>query len=146
MDYRSNRAWQGCDDLAVAVYRATETYPEGERYGLVSQMRRAAVSAAANVAEGYGRATLKDLLHFLYQARGSLHEVAYFVHLSARLGYLDAPRQAALSDAQAQAARALQSLIHHWETQLAAGRTKLDLPTPQPPSPNPQSPSPNPRS
>ena len=135
MDYRSNKAWKACDDLAVAVYRATEAYPNHERYGLVSQMRRAAVSAAANIAEGYGRATVKDLRRFLYQARGSLYEVEYFVHLSGRLGYLDTKRQTPLSEQQAQAARILQGLINHWNRQLKAGRVHLDAPSPQPPVP-----------
>jgi four helix bundle protein len=89
MDYRSNKAWQRSDDLAVAVYRATGRFPREERYGLTKQMRNAAVSVAANIAEGYGRRTVRDLLHFLYQARGSLNEVEYFIHLSHRLGYLD---------------------------------------------------------
>jgi four helix bundle protein len=138
MDYRSNKAWQACDNLAVAVYRATEAYPGHERYGLVSQMRRAGVSAAANIAEGYGRATVKDLLRFLYQARGSLYEVEYFIHLSDRLGYLNGEKQASLSAKQAQAARLLQALINHWKNQLKSGRTRLDkAPSPQPPAPSP---------
>ena len=143
MDYRENRAWQACDNLAVAVYRATEGYPGHERYGLVSQMRRAAVSAAANVAEGYGRATVRDLLRFLYQARGSLYEVGYFLHLSTRLGYLGQEGRDALQARQGQAARMLQGLIRHWEAQSRSGRTRLDRP-PQSPSPSPQSPAPNP--
>ena len=137
MDYRSSRAWQACDDLAVAVYRATEAYPDRERYGLVSQMRRAAVPAAANIAEGYGRATVKDLVHFMYQARGSLHEVGYFVHLSRRLGYLGEQVEAPLQEQQGLSARTLQGLIRHWETQLRSGRTRLDLPPPQTPPPGP---------
>ena len=136
MDYRNNKAWQTCDDLAVAVYQATETYPNHERYGLVSQMRRAAVSAAANVAEGYGRATIKDLLRFLYQARGSLYEVEYFIYLSGRLGYLAADKQENLASKQAQAARLLQALINHWAKQLKNGRARLDkAPSPLAPSP-----------
>jgi hypothetical protein len=90
MDYRSNEAWQACDDLAVAVYQATEAYPSYEQYGLISQTGRAAVSAEA---------------------------------------------QASLSAKQAKAARILQGLINHWERQLKAGRTQLDLPSPQPPAP-----------
>ena len=144
MDSRSSKAWQACDDLVVAVYRATEAYPDRERYGLVSQMRRAAVSAAANVAEGYGRSTVKDLVHFMYQARGSLHEVAYFVHLSRRLGYLSEQAEAPLRDQQGLSARTLQGLIRHWETQLRAGRTHLDIPPSQPPAPTPHPPTPSP--
>ena len=135
MDYRSNQAWQAADDLAVAVYGATEAYPDGERYGLVSQTRRAAVSAAANIAEGYGRATVKDMLHFLYQARGSLHETEYLIHLSGRLGYLGTESKASLTEQQAKAARTLQALIYHWEGRLKAGRTALDAR--QSPAPSP---------
>ena len=128
VDYRNNKAWQACDDLAVVVYQATEAYPDQERYGLVSQMRRAAVSAAANIVEGYGRATVKDLLRFLHQARGSLFEVEYFIHLSGRLGYLSGEKHKSLEEQQAQAARILQALINHWKRQLKTGRTQLDRP------------------
>ena len=145
MDYRTKRAWQACDDLAVEVYRVTKGYPGHERYGLVSQMRRAAVSAAANIAEGYGRATLKDLLRFLYQARGSLYEVEYFGHLSGRLGYLDDDARVALSACQAKAARTLHALIRHWATQLQSGRVSLDRPPgARPSTPGPQAPAPRP--
>lgn len=142
MDYKSSDAWQACDDLAVAVYQATEEYPGHEQYGLISQMRRAAVSSAANVAEGYGRATVKDLLRFLYQARGSLYETEYFIHLSGRLGYLHKEEQASLSEKQAKAARLLQGLVHHWEKQRQAGRTHLAFP--KTPDPSPKTPIPRP--
>ncbi len=126
MDYRSNKAWQRCDDLAVAVYRATVRFPREERFGLTKQVRDAAVSAAANIAEGYGRRTVRDLLHFLYQARGSLNEVEYFIHLSHRLGYLDDAERERLAALQGEAARALQGLIRYWERESASGRAEID--------------------
>ena len=126
MDYRSNKAWQRCDDLVVAVYQATAHFPPQERFGLTKQMRDAATSTAANIAEGYGRRTVRDLLHFLYQARGSLYEVEYFIHLSHRLGYLNDADQENLAAMQGEGARALQGLIRYWERESASGRTKID--------------------
>jgi four helix bundle protein len=137
MDYRTNNAWQRCDELAVAVYRATRGFPREERLGLTKQVRDAAVSAAANVAEGYGRRTMRDLLHFLYQARGSLNEVEYFIHLARRLEYQDEARQASLVGMQSEAARALQGLIRYWEGQSAAGRAEMARQPPGPRSPAP---------
>ena len=126
MDYRSNIAWQRCDDLAVAVYQAMAHFPPQERFGLTKQMRDASTSAAANIAEGYGRRTVRDLLHFLYQARGSSYEVEYFIHLSHRLGYLNDADQENLAAMQGEAGRALQGLIRYWERESASGRTNID--------------------
>jgi len=126
MDYRSNKAWQRCDDLVVAVYQVTARFPREEQFGLTRQMRDAAVSAAANIAEGYGRRTVRDLLHFLYQARGSLNEVEYYIHISHRLGYLDDVEQERLATLQGEAARALQGLIRYWERESASGRVGID--------------------
>jgi len=135
MDYRSNKAWQRCDDLALAVYGATVRFPREERFGLTKQMRDAAVSAPSNIAEGYGRRTVRDLLHFLYQARGSLNEVEYYVHLSHRLGYLEDAGREHLAALQGEAARALHGLIRYWEGESASGRTNIDRPQPPVPSP-----------
>ena len=88
-DFKNIVAWKKSDDLAVAVYEATRSFPKDEVYSLTSQLRRAAYSVPANIAEGASRNTQKDYLHFLYIARGSAAEVAYFIHLSRRLGYLD---------------------------------------------------------
>lgn len=87
-DYTRIKAWKLSDDLTVAVYEATRLFPKEELYGLTSQLRRAAYSVPANIAEGASRATKRDYLHFLYIARGSLSETQYFIHLAQRLGYL----------------------------------------------------------
>ncbi len=117
MDYRTSRAWQKADDLAVAVYEASRSFPKEETYGLTSQMRRAAVSIAANIAEGSGRSTRKDYLHFLYQARGSLREAEYYVHLAQRLGYIDEGTGHNLRVSADETGRALHGLINHWQEQ-----------------------------
>jgi len=115
VDYRKSKAWQKCDDLVVAVYEASMAFPKAEVYGLTSQIRRAAVSVAANIAEGSGRNTRKDFLHFLYQARGSLREVEYYVHLTRRLGYLDDQTRQKLETAANEAGSTLHGLITYWE-------------------------------
>jgi four helix bundle protein len=87
-DYTKIEAWKLADDLTVAVYQATQSFPREEIYGITSQIRRAACSVPANIVEGSSRESKKDYLHFLYISRGSLSETQYFVHLSRRLGYL----------------------------------------------------------
>ena len=87
-DYTKIDAWKLADDLTVAIYERTRSFPREEIYGLTSQLRRAAYSVPANIAEGSSRESKRDYLHFLYIARGSLSEAQYFVHLSHRLGYL----------------------------------------------------------
>lgn len=87
-DYTKIDAWRLADDLTVAVYERTRSFPKEEVYGLTSQLRRASYSVPANIVEGASRESKKDYLHFLYIARGSLSETQYFVHLAKRLGYL----------------------------------------------------------
>ena len=87
--YRDLRVWQQAMDLAEATYRATEQFPEDERYGLVTQLRRATVSVASNIAEGHARST-GDYLRHLLISNGSLTEIETQLLLSARLGFLSA--------------------------------------------------------
>jgi four helix bundle protein len=89
-DYTKIEAWQLADDLTVAIYERTRSFPREELYGLTSQLRRAASSVPANIVEGSARESKREYLHFLYIARGSLAETQYFIHLSQRLGYLNA--------------------------------------------------------
>jgi four helix bundle protein len=74
--------------LALETYRITDKFPDRERFGIVSQVRRSATSAPANIAEGFGRRTTKELLQFLATANGSLEETRYFLILGRDLGYL----------------------------------------------------------
>ncbi|MEN6404714.1 MAG: four helix bundle protein [Armatimonadia bacterium] len=74
-DFKQLDVWQVGRKLAVAVYTATASFPNHERYGLAGQMQRAAVSIPSNIAEGYGRGSRPQYLHALQIARGSLAEL-----------------------------------------------------------------------
>jgi len=117
-DYTKITAWKLADDFTVAVYKATRTFPREEIYGLTSQLRRASYSVPANIAEGASRSSKRDYLHFLYIARGSCSESQYFVHLSGRLGYLDAETCTRLREQDAEVGRTLGGLIRSVEEEL----------------------------
>ena len=82
-------AWKQAINLVVDVYKATESFPKEERYGLTSQIRRAAVSIPANIAEGAGRYSNREFAHFLSNAQGSASELETELLISNRLGYLN---------------------------------------------------------
>jgi len=86
--YTDLEVWQAAMDLAVLTYRLTAHFPKEERYGLTSQMRRAAVSVPSNIAEGKGLSSDKELLQFLCHSRGSLFEIETQLAISERLGYV----------------------------------------------------------
>ncbi len=86
--WRRLEVWRLADDLAAEVYRATEGFPPGERFGLVSQLRRAALSVPTNIVEGYARRGDKELARFLNIALGSLAETKYLLHFSHKMGFL----------------------------------------------------------
>lgn len=89
-DYERFEVWQVSHALTLKVYRVTNSFPRDELFGLTSQMRRAAVSIPANIAEGCGRDTDADFKRFLDIAYGSAAEVDYCVILSRELSYIDA--------------------------------------------------------
>ena len=80
--------WQRAHDLTLAVYRMTARFPGEERFGLVPQMRRAAVSVPANIAEGFKRRSRPDKVRFYNISQGSLEELRYHLLLSRDLGYV----------------------------------------------------------
>jgi len=110
-------AWQKADDLTVKIYQTTQTFPPQERYGLISQMQRSAVSVAANIAEGSGRRTLADYIRFLFIAKGSLTEVEYYIHLAQRLGYLSSESHTELNCLQWMTVGVLNGFIKFKENQ-----------------------------
>jgi four helix bundle protein len=88
--YSDLEVWQAATELAVQVYRLTALFPREERYGLTSQLRRAAVSVPSNIAEGKGRASDKELIQFLCHSRGSLFEIETQLAIGKQLGYCTA--------------------------------------------------------
>ncbi|MGH7508809.1 MAG: four helix bundle protein [Gemmatimonadales bacterium] len=85
-NFRELVVWRRAQDLALAVYRSTSSFPKEERYGLSAQMRRAAVSVSSNIAEGCGRQGDRGLARFLQIARGSVRELECQLLLSCELG------------------------------------------------------------
>lgn len=81
--------WEKAHQFVLSVYRLTKNFPKEELFGLTSQFRRASVSIAANIAEGYSKKGLKDKVRFLNIAQGSLSECQYYIRLANDLGYAD---------------------------------------------------------
>ena len=85
--FRDLMVWQKAHAFVLAVYRLTESFPEREKFGLSHQMRRAAVSIPANIAEGFGKRSQAEKARFLNIAEGSLEECRYYLILTHDLGY-----------------------------------------------------------
>ena len=85
--FRDVMAWRKAHEFVLAVYRFSDSFPQGERFGLAHQMRRAAVSIPANIAEGFGKRSKPDKARFLNIAEGSLEESRYYLILAQHLGY-----------------------------------------------------------
>lgn len=87
-DHTKLRAFELADQVALAIYKATASFPRAKQFGLTSQIRRAAVSIPSNIVEGCGRSSVADYLRFLDIAFGSLRELEYQSSLVYRLGYV----------------------------------------------------------
>jgi len=108
--------WQKAVDLVVEVYRAVRNFPREEVYGLTSQLKRAAVSIPSNIAEGQGRRTSKDFIHFLFVANGSSREVETQTIIARRLGYLNEEVERQLLSRCAEVGKILYGLINSLES------------------------------
>ncbi len=85
--FKQLEVWQEAHRLVLQVYRLTEAFPPAEKFGLISQMRRAAVSVPANIAEGFKRRSRADKVHFYNMAQGSLEELRYYFVLCRDLAF-----------------------------------------------------------
>ena len=122
-DYRDLVVWQKAIDLTLCIYRITRVFPKDEMYGLISQMRRASVSVASNIAEGRGRLNSADFRQFLGLAQGSTYELQ--TQLIVAKG-LDMASEAAIGEAESlsnEVSKMLTSFIHTLNS--AAGKRKL---------------------
>jgi four helix bundle protein len=110
-NYKELVVWQRAMELVTEVYRATATFPEHEKFGLVSQLRRAAVSVPSNIAEGQGRYTVGEFRQFLAHARGSLFEVETQTLIAKNLALLGAADTTRFSERIEQVGRLLNGLL-----------------------------------
>lgn len=110
--YRDLVVWKKSMALVLDVYRSTQAFPKTETYGLVSQLRRAAVSIPSNIAEGQARLSTGEFKQFLGKARGSLMEVETRILLAQELGYLEIAEGESLLSAAAEVGRILNGLLN----------------------------------
>src|SRR5688500_12136773 len=115
-NYRNIATWQRSHELCISIYLATRDFPDDERFGLTSQMRRAAVSVPSNIAEGSKKKSRLDYARFLNSAESSLSELDYQVNLSRDLGYLPEATASKLLEEADHVARMLSALRDAVET------------------------------
>jgi four helix bundle protein len=108
--YRDLEVWQKAMELIIECYKTTETFPKNETFGLVSQLQRAAVSMAANIAEGHSRQHTKEFLQSLSIAYGSLAELETHILIAERLKYIDSSLSVKLLGKTAELGRMLNGL------------------------------------
>ncbi len=109
--FRQLTVWQKAYLLTVDIYKLSKKFPKEELYGLTSQLRRAAVSIPANIAEGYERNHRKEYLQFLYIAKGSLGEVETYFLLAGDLGYITETDYLIMEKKRNEVARTLLGLV-----------------------------------
>jgi four helix bundle protein len=109
--YRDLIVWQKAIAMVTEIYRATQSFPRQETYGLTSQVRRSAVSVASNIAEGQGRLSRREFHYFLSVARGSLIEMETQIVIAENLGYLSPAEVRKLADASGEVSRLLPGLM-----------------------------------
>jgi len=110
-NFRKLQLWKSSMNLTTEIYRLTRNFPEHERYGLSSQMQRASVSIPSNIAEGFGRESTKELLRFLYTARGSLMELSTQLEICSNLCYLSEEEHSSIQRLADEVNRLLNGLI-----------------------------------
>ncbi len=115
IDYRKYIVWQKAHKLVLKIYSETASFPNNERFNLVSQINRAAVSIPTNIAEGCGRQTQKELVRYLYISSGSAHELEYLIFLCSDLGMIDQKTTEKLLDEILQIKKMLTALINRIE-------------------------------
>ena len=115
--FKDLRVWQASLDLAARVYRLTRDFPPDERFGLVQQMRRAAVSVMSNIAEGYGRGARADYVRFLKMARGSAAELEAQLMLAETLSFVEHDASVQVAQCLASVQRLLAALLKSLATE-----------------------------
>lgn len=109
-NYRDLKVWEKAMDLVERIYGITRKFPDSERFGLISQMQRSAVSVPSNIAEGHARDSTRDYLRYLSIAYGSLAELETQTMIASRLSYISDDQAKELLDAEAEIGRMLSGL------------------------------------
>lgn len=128
--YRDLVVWQDSMELVVRIYRTTSKFPREERYSLIDQLRRAAVSMPSNIAEGHGRSITGEYLRYLSVAGGSLHELETQIQIARRLDYISDDVQKDLLDACTAIGRMLGAWIRALRRRLSTRSSNPQIPTP----------------
>lgn len=109
--YKKLKVWQEANKLVLLTYKNTAKLPKLEQFGLISQMRRAAISVTANIVEGQSRQTRKEFIQFLHISKGSLVELEYFFELVLNLNYISKKDFDVLSQKRMSVGRLLEGLL-----------------------------------
>ena len=136
--YRDLVVWERAVEFVAEGYRLSAGFPREEQFGLTAQLRRASVSVVANIAEGSGRATSRELMYFLSIARGSLKEAEAMVFVAQRLGFVspgDCTEALRLADETSRMLAALRVSIAKRNRKAESQRDRKPLPTPHSPPP-----------
>ena len=110
-DFRELKSWVKAHKIALDIYTATRSFPKEKRYGLTSQLRRAALSVPTNIAEGCGRGTDSEFAQFSKIAAGSASEVEYLLQMANELRYLDSSQYKILAKGVVEVKKMLNALI-----------------------------------
>ena len=113
--YKELEVYRYSYELAIQIYKITDRYPKGEIYGIISQVRRAAVSIVLNIAEGYGRKSKEEFKRFLKISLGSLYETKTLIDMSRDLEYIDEEIYNELADKYDILARKVYMLMIKWK-------------------------------
>lgn len=109
--YKNLQVWQEAMELTTIIYNTTKNFPREEMFGIVSQIRRSAVSIPSNIAEGYGRSTNAELIHFLYIALGSSNELDTQIEISKNLKFIDEEDYTTINEKNGEVNAKLRALI-----------------------------------
>jgi four helix bundle protein len=124
-DFKQLNVWQKSHALVLRIYMATSTFPDYERYGIISQMRRAAASVPANIAEGCARGGQPELRQFLFLSAGSASELEYFLLLARDLRFLTEKQHEALYASVHEIRRMLTGLIQRVDGGTSRGNRRF---------------------
>lgn len=116
MEYKNLDVWIETRKLTKLVYDLTKSYPKEEIFGLTNQMRRSSVSVPSNIAEGCGRNTAKETIHFLFIARGSLFELETQFYLSLDLKYINDKKLATILNQIILCKKLINGFINYYRT------------------------------